>query len=652
MIRLVSKCSNLSAQKILHPSALSISSSSQATSVAYYSTTDGRQKRGLTKEQLGGGGGAGVRSAKVPPNADYAPGVASGPSLVVPGVVVLAASLAGGGYYYAQTNPKEAEQMLGQMKSGVSSVQTSVQDLVSSLTGSDTPASSKKKEADGFVKQEQVTNDTADAAAAAALPKKKKKKKKKAAVENVVDEKAAVEKAADTNVETAVETAKAAPAVAAAPAIAAAPASDSLSPEGLQLLTSAYTELQSSSAATNTQIRASIDSSTHLTDLDKLTPPQLRIRLISLVSELHERIKWEAVKLNEHQALVERQMTQQQAQELSKQRLLAETQTAQKLLELEQTLTSKANMALEAKNTEISKMIQEALNAQKEIFAKDAKVEMKQLEELISAKQRKDAADAMAELKLAHAEQLAARNQELEALKGRLVALEGYAQGGKDYQKGSVRAHKLSAAALALADRLESNAAAGNEMSKLRTVLDNTDIKDVQANQIPVIFEAVINLERMGVSKGGVPTLPELQTRFDTVRTIARRAAFIPKGMALPESIAGSSAPTTTLTAQILGYVFASLTFSPPMDETTSPTPATISSTYEPDVILARAKQYLENGQLEAVVQELDRLKYQEAFTVKDWKNDAVNRINVNKALKVLKMECALLNERMSTIAA
>ena len=51
------------------------------------------------------------------------------------------------------------------------------------------------------------------------------------------------------------------------------------------------------------------------------------------------------------------QMTWQKAQELSKQYLLVETQTAQTLLELLQNLSSKTNMALGAKNTKILKMI-------------------------------------------------------------------------------------------------------------------------------------------------------------------------------------------------------------------------------------------------------------------------------------------------------
>ena len=54
-------------------------------------------------------------------------------------------------------------------------------------------------------------------------------------------------------------------------------------------------------------------------------------------------------------------------------------------------------------------------------------------------------------------------------------------------------------------------------------------------------------------------------------------------------------------------------------------------------------------GELEESVSELDKLKGQAAFTVvRDWKSAAMDRIAVEKALKVIKMECALLNKNMS----
>ena len=64
--------------------------------------------------------------------------------------------------------------------------------------------------------------------------------------------------------------------------------------------------------------------------------------------------------------------------------------------------------------------------------------------------------------------------------------------------------------------------------------------------------------------------------------------------------------------------------------------------------MLARAGKFVQLGVLESAVNELNGLKFQAAFTVKDWKQDATNRVMVNRMLKVIKMECSLFNESLS----
>ena len=44
---------------------------------------------------------------------------------------------------------------------------------------------------------------------------------------------------------------------------------------------------------------------------------------------------------------------------------------------------------------------------------------------------------------------------------------------------------------------------------------------------------------------------------------------------------------------------------------------------------------------------ELEQLSGQTAYAVKDWKKAALDRIAVEKVLKVVKLECSLLNKSM-----
>jgi len=58
-------------------------------------------------------------------------------------------------------------------------------------------------------------------------------------------------------------------------------------------------------------------------------------------------------------------------------------------------------------------------------------------------------------------------------------------------------------------------------------------------------------------------------------------------------------------------------------------------------------KKHVQLGELRQAVEQLDKLKGLAAFVASDWKKDAMNRIAVDKAIKVIKMECALVNESL-----
>ena len=130
----------------------------------------------------------------------------------------------------------------------------------------------------------------------------------------------------------------------------------------------------------------------------------------------------------------------------------------------------------------------------------------------------------------------------------------------------------------------------------------------------------------------GVPTLPELQARFDKVAKKARQAALVPDGQ-------------SGLEGQLAGMLFAALKFPPKPDD-----PAPEDDLNAAEYVLVQARQHVQMGQLEKAVHELEKLKGQAAFTVQGWKKDAADRVAVEQAMKVIKMECALLNKSMSTV--
>lgn len=96
------------------------------------------------------------------------------------------------------------------------------------------------------------------------------------------------------------------------------------------------------------------------------------------------------------------------------------------------------------------------------------------------------------------------------------------------------------------------------------------------------------------------------------------------------------------LEGQLLGMVFAKLSV-PPSETLADETDQAVIS----DSILFMARKHVQNGDLEKAVETLDKLKGQAAFVMNDWKSKAMDRVATERALKVIKLECALLNKEL-----
>jgi hypothetical protein len=153
----------------------------------------------------------------------------------------------------------------------------------------------------------------------------------------------------------------------------------------------------------------------------------------------------------------------------------------------------------------------------------------------------------------------------------------------------------------------------------------------IVADENSVISSAVKSIPS-GI-KTGIPTLSELQTKFGKVYDKSRQAALVPAGRA-------------GLEGQLLGVVFKSLKYAPNADD-----PAPEESKDDAEYVLARAQRHVQLGELDRAVEQLSKLQGQAAFTVRDWKKSAEDRIAADKALHIIKMEVALMNESLSKAA-
>lgn len=371
-------------------------------------------------------------------------------------------------------------------------------------------------------------------------------------------------------------------------------------------------------------MRATLNES-FLKDLDKLSESELRIRIVQLASEMGERTKWEAVRLREFLAMKEKEVADKFLDLMHKQRLEFEDLLSRRLREQEYNLTKQANDTIDAKNKEIESIIDSVTTAQQSEHDATLKSTEERLNRELSAQFEADFGKKLAEAKLGFLKEMEEKVSIIESVTSRLEKNEQNLEISRNFENGSQRAHKVSAAALALAEKMESSQGALEEFVALKTAAAENGVIASALSKIP------------DTVKEGIPTVAELQTTFDECHNVTRQAVYVPSGQSGVEG-------------QIAGFIFAKLRGQPSPD---SMPPASsdsddISESYKYDLILARAKQYVKLGQLEEAIHELDQLKGQAAYVVNDWKVTAMNRIAVDQALKVIKLECALMNKNMA----
>lgn len=308
---------------------------------------------------------------------------------------------------------------------------------------------------------------------------------------------------------------------------------------------------------------------------------------------------------------------------MKKQRLEAESTMEIKLREKEYELVSQTQRALQEKEEQLQAIVDNSLKIQEQQFNEEKKNFEKSTEEAISAKYEELFGKSMAEAKQNFAQKMEQKVQQVQALSKKLSELEFALQNSKSYQTGSVQAHRMSAAALSLIDKLESSKPAGAAVAALRTVAEDNAVIISALDALPA-----------SASSSGIATLQELQTRFEEqVHKKCRQAALVPAGQ-------------QGLEGQLLGMLFSTLKF-PPGPEDAAPESEKDVAEY----VLARARRHIQLGELEQAVGQMDKLSGQVAFVAKDWTDKARERVAVEKALKVIRLECALANEAMSTVS-
>ncbi|KAL7459111.1 hypothetical protein ACHAWC_011496 [Mediolabrus comicus] len=387
----------------------------------------------------------------------------------------------------------------------------------------------------------------------------------------------------------------------------------------------AMSELQSNAALQNSKTLASANAALrsdldreYFADLDQLSQSELRTRVVQLATEMSDRTKWEAVRLKEFLSMKEKEVGDKYLEILQKQRLEFESLLAQKLREQEDTITRQANAALQAKEDSIANLLRATSEAREKETQDILSNETKRIADELELEYSTKLQNELAKMKQAYASDLEKHGSVMEMLQGKLEMLSSRLEVSQNYESGSKRAHRVSAAALALASKLEVGEGAAVEIAALKGAAGGEGVIASAVKMIPP------------TANKGVPTVAELQSKFDTSYAVGRQAVMVPEGRA-------------GLEGQLLGMLFAKLSV-PPSPESV---PTSDEEGNVADGVLSMAKKYVQMGDLERAVEQLNKLKGQAAYVMNDWKSQAADRVSTERALKVIKLECALLNKEL-----
>ncbi len=158
---------------------------------------------------------------------------------------------------------------------------------------------------------------------------------------------------------------------------------------------------------------------------------------------------------------------------MQKQRLEFEDIMARKMREQEDALTRHTQAVLQQKEAGIQAVItatKESLEAEHEA---NLKSQRELLETELNAKYEVSYANKLAEAKQSFIRDLDAKVATLDALAKKLEQMEQALSVSRSFTDGSVKAHRVSAAALALAEKLETSQGAKAEVGALEVCIES-----------------------------------------------------------------------------------------------------------------------------------------------------------------------------------
>lgn len=345
-----------------------------------------------------------------------------------------------------------------------------------------------------------------------------------------------------------------------------------------------------------------------LTDIHSIDASELRVRLIQMVSELKNRTELESFRLADAIRKVEEEASAKNTARIQEQSELHESVLKKKLQMQEEAFNAQTASAIEGLRQKYTTTMTDALQEQKTKLHEEYTENMTTQIRAIETQLQSELSAQVNELKQVHETEREERLKVLEDFRLQLKALNTVLDSRSVYEAFSHQVHKVSVAALALSNCIESSNPLHNELTALHHAGRGDDL-----------IEAVLETIPTTVANQGAPTTAQLFNRFKTVHKLGRQAAMVPKESGMMGHLAGK--------------VLATVTIAPkgPIEGT------------DAEAIFSRTAHFLEAGDLESAVKEMDTLTDYPAEVANDWIVEAKSRLLLEQAAKVIKAHVSLL---------
>ena len=351
-----------------------------------------------------------------------------------------------------------------------------------------------------------------------------------------------------------------------------------------------------------------------LKDLEGLDESGLRMRIAQLASEFFERTKWEGIRLHQSLRQIESDLSRRYLDLLAEQRSEFEIEVNKKLFEHEKTKMQDISKQLSVAQGKFESQLQDALRAQAEGFNKMLQKELASQHETLKTEMQDALNIEVTSLRQAQVNQLVSMQNNVEALEKQLGVFNKIADETESKKVASHGLHKASAALLALERALEDSQPVGKQLGALKA-----SCKD------DALVESIVAAIPASASTTGVPTLPELKSRFNLARSEVRKHALSPQ-----------DAPK--LVGHLIGTVL-SIVSLPPKGYVTG---------NGVEEILARAAHMLDQGHLDGALVELAPLDDYSHVLLQDWTRQARDRLVLEQSVKILRAGSAVRHSWMA----